>query len=180
MKASEPPSSMIVFLISFPASGATAEPARTVRQDLQFHLSGMFRCFDDRHQVGTSGNRRFDSPLRDRFTDGLRILVVAAYLKGRQDEAGYYKVMFESASSRKHQDKEGLRFAYQLLMPAAYSVVSWPASTSAKTSTRRNSCLLICSQPICRLQTLHSGWGNDTLASQSYDIIALLLQIDYA
>ena len=32
---------------------------------------------------------------------------------------------------------------------------------------------------ICRLPTLNSGWGSDTLALQSYDILALHLQVHY-
>jgi hypothetical protein len=41
---------------------------------------------------------------------------------------------------------------------------------------------LVCSHspsPICRLQTLISGSGSDTLALQSYDIIALRLQLHF-
>jgi len=60
--------------------------------------------------------------------------------------------------------------------PAADTVVRRPASTSVKTSTRCKSCLLICTQPNLSPPTLISGWGSDTLALQSYDIIALRLQ----
>ena len=60
--------------------------------------------------------------------------------------------------------------------PAADTVVRRPASTSVKTSTRCKSCLLICTQPNLSPPTLISEWGSDTLALQSYDIIALLLQ----
>jgi hypothetical protein len=59
--------------------------------------------------------------------------------------------------------------------PAADTVVRRPASTSVKTSTRCKSCLLICTQPNLSPPTLISGWGSDTLALQSYDIIIALL-----
>jgi hypothetical protein len=57
------------------------------------------------------------------------------------------------------------------------TVVRRPASTSVKTSTRCKSCLLICTQPNLSPPTLISGWGSDTLALQSYDIIAVLAHI---
>jgi hypothetical protein len=66
----------------------------------------------------------------------------------------------------------------ETLSAAADTVVRQPASTSVKTSTRCKSCLLICTQPNLSPPTLISGWGSDTLALQSYDIIALLLQDD--
>jgi hypothetical protein len=59
--------------------------------------------------------------------------------------------------------------------PAADTVLRRPASTSVKTSTRCKSCLLICTKPNLSPPTLISGWGSDTLALQSYDIIALRL-----
>jgi hypothetical protein len=83
-------------------------------------------------------------------------------------------------SSLHHHQLDTWRWACLKLTPstpAADTVVRRPASTSVKTSTRCKSCLLICTQPNLSPPTLISGWGSDTLALQSYDIIAALAHI---
>jgi hypothetical protein len=47
--------------------------------------------------------------------------------------------------------------------------------TIHRLTIRRTSRSLICTQPNLSPPTLISGWGSDTLALQSYDIIALRL-----
>ena len=62
---------------------------------------------------------------------------------------------------------------------AADFVVCRPASTSVKTSIRCKSRLLTLSQPNLSPPNLNSGWSSDTLALQSYDMIALHLHLYY-
>ena len=62
-------------------------------------------------------------------------------------------------------------------MPEADTVVRWPPDTSVRLPVAANPSCSSAPSPICRLRTLISGWGSDTLALQSYDISALRLQV---